>query len=180
MSVICWSSSLTQETADAKAVELGLPVDDGDAKDPEKTFKVVSKKELFEQADVLSVHYVLSERSRGIVGKEELGWMKGGAFLVNTSRGPLVDEDALFEVLEVGAIAGAAVDVFEIEPLGEKSKWRSEKWGTEGRGRVLVSPHMGYVDREGLETWYKEQVGILEGWVKGGKDGEGVVNVLNA
>lgn len=177
MDVICWSSSLTQDAADEKARELGLPVEDEDG---DKTFKVVSKKELFEQADVLSVHYVLSDRSRGIVGAPDLALMKKSAFLVNSSRGPLVDEGSLFEVLEKGGIAGAAVDVFEIEPLGKESQWRSAKWGEDGRGRVLVTPHMGYVDREGLEGWYREQIGILEAWVKAGeKVGEGVVNVLN-
>ena len=172
MDVICWSTSLTQEAADEKALELGLPASNPSS--GEKTFKVVSKEELFSQADVVSVHYVLSERSKGIVGKQELGWMKGSVFLVNTSRGPLVDEDAVFEVLEKGGIAGVAVDVFEREPVEAESRWRSDGWGKEGRGRVLVTPHMGYVEAEGLGGWYEEQVEVLGRWVKG----EELVNVL--
>lgn len=171
MDVICWSSSLTQEAADQKAKELGLPTEE----DGEKVFKVVSKEELFRQADVLSVHYVLSERSRGIVGKEELSWLKKSAFLVNTSRGPLVDENALLDLLDRGGIAGAAVDVYEIEPLPKESRWRSDKWGREGRSKVLVTPHMGYVESEGLGAWYEDQVVILGSWLKG----EELKNVLN-
>lgn len=143
MKVLAWSSNLTQEKADTRAVALGLPAEDEDG----KVFKVVGKEELFKEADVLSVHYVLSDRSKGIVGPKELGFLKKNALFVNTSRGPLVDEDALLEVLEKGEIRGAALDVFNIEPLPTDSKWRNTKWGTEGRSRVLLSPHMGYVER---------------------------------
>jgi len=172
MDVICWSSSLTQDAADQKATELGLqPTDEGG----EKVFKVVSKEELFRQADVLSVHYVLSERSKHIVGKQELSWLKETAFLVNTSRGPLVDEDALLDLLEKGGIAGAAVDVFEIEPLEKESRWRSNGWGRNGRSKVLLTPHMGYVEGEGLGEWYEDQVEILGRWIRG----EELRNVLS-
>ena len=95
-----WVAGLTHIRADAKAVELGLPTEDEDG---EKTFKSVSKEELFKNADVVSIHVVLSERSKGIVGKEDLKLMKGSGLLVNTSRGPLVDEEALVEVLEKGS-----------------------------------------------------------------------------
>lgn len=142
MRILAWSSSLTQDAADEKAKALGLPVEE----DGEKVFRVVGKEELFKEADVLSVHYVLSERSRGIVGKEELALLKKSALFVNTSRGPLVDEDALLKVLEKGSIRGAALDVFEIEPLPKDSKWRTTKWGFDGRSHVLISPHMGYVE----------------------------------
>ena len=171
MEILCWSSSLTQETADSKAKDLGLPAEDEEGN---KTFKVVTKEELFKQADILSVHYVLSDRSRGIVGSKDLALMKPSAFLVNTSRGPLVDENALFEVLEKGAITGAAVDVFEFEPLRQDSRWRSDGWGKNGKSRVLVTPHTGYVEREYLEAWYKEQVEILQLWLQG----EDLPNVL--
>lgn len=164
MDIISWSSSLTQESADQKAVELGLPAEDEDG---EKTFKVVSKEELFKQADVLSVHYVLSERSRGIAGAKDLALLKPSAFLVNTSRGPLVDADALLDVLEKGAIQGAAVDVFEIEPLPRESRWRSERWGKDGRSKLLLTPHMGYVEPEGLGEWYADQVDILGRHLRG-------------
>ncbi|PMD14985.1 hypothetical protein NA56DRAFT_664312 [Hyaloscypha hepaticicola] len=163
MRILAWSSSLTQEAADEKAKALGLPVEDEDG----KVFTVVSKEELFKQADVLSVHYVLSDRSRGIVGVEDLALLKPSALFVNTSRGPLVDEAPLIEVLEKGKIRGAAIDVFEIEPLPKESKWRSEAWGTEGRSKVLLSPHMGYVEEDAMGQWYEEQAEILESWHKG-------------
>lgn len=173
MRVIAWSSSLTQEGADEKARSLGLPVEDEDG---EKTFKAVSKAELFEQADVLSVHYVLSDRSRGLVGAEDLARLKKSALFVNTSRGPIVDEDALFEVLDQGKIRGAALDVYSIEPLPLDSKWRTTDWLEEGkgRGRVLLSPHMGYVEEGTMHNWYEEQVEIVERWHKG----EELLNVL--
>jgi len=170
MRILAWSTSLTQEAADEKAKALGLPVEDEDG----KVFKVVSKEELFKEADVFSVHYVLSDRSRGIVGKEDLALLKPSALFVNTSRGPLVDEDALLDVLEKGSIRGAAIDVFEIEPLPKESRWRSEGWGREGRSQVLLSPHMGYVDRETMAAWFEEQVEIVERWLKG----EELLNVM--
>jgi phosphoglycerate dehydrogenase-like enzyme len=165
MQIEAWSSSLTQEAADQKAKDAGLPIEDEDGN---KVFKVVSsKEELFRQADVLSVHYVLSDRSRGIVGPAELSVMKKSALFINTSRGPLVVEEALLDVLERGAIRGAALDVFDLEPLPEESRWRTQKWGTEGRSEVLLSPHMGYVEEETMETWFEEQVEIVERWCKG-------------
>jgi len=170
MRILAWSSSLTQETADEKAKALGLPVEDEDG----KVFKVVSKEELFKEADVLSVHYVLSDRSRGIVGASDLALLKPSALFVNTSRGPLVDEDALLDLLEEGKIRGAAIDVFELEPLPKESRWRSDKWGTEGSSKVLLSPHMGYVDGETMAAWYEEQVEIVERW----HSGEELLNVL--
>jgi lactate dehydrogenase-like 2-hydroxyacid dehydrogenase len=172
MRILCWSENLTQENADRKAVELGLAAEDEEG----KVFKAVSKEELFKEADVLSVHVVLSERSRGIVGAKDLALMKKGAVLINTSRGPVVNEDALFDILEKGGIRGAAADVFESEPLEKESEWRNKKWGTEGRGQLLVTPHMGYVEEEVMTNWYAEQVEILERWLKG----EPLLNVLNA
>lgn len=133
MRIIAWSENLTQEKADAAAQTVGL---DG-------AFQAVSREELFSRADVVSVHLVLSERSRGVVGKRELAWMKKSAVLVNTSRGPLVDEAALVEVLKEGRIAGAALDVFDVEPLPENSPWRD----ADGfKSLVVLSPHMGYVN----------------------------------
>jgi lactate dehydrogenase-like 2-hydroxyacid dehydrogenase len=121
MRVLCWSSNLTQASADERATSLKLPIEDDDG---EKTFKVVTKEELMREADVLSLHCVLSERSRGIVGASDLASMKRSALLINTSREPLVDEEALWNVLEKGMIRGVAVDVFDIEPLPWDSKWR--------------------------------------------------------
>jgi phosphoglycerate dehydrogenase-like enzyme len=187
MRVIAWSSSLTQEAADQKAKEAGLEVTDEDG---EKTFKFVSKEELFKQADVLSIHYVLSERSRGIVDAPDLALMKPSALFINTSRGPLVVESALLNVLEQGKIRGAALDVFDLEPLPKDSKWRSEGWGKEAavsagpeegpgggelkraeggklKSQVLLSPHMGYVEEESMKAWFEEQVGLVEKWYRG-------------
>lgn len=171
MRVIAWSSSLTQEIADQKAREAGLDVE---GKDGVKTFRVVGKEELFKEADVVSLHYVLSERSRGLVGAKELALMKKSALFINTSRGPLVVEDELLDVLERGAIRGAAVDTFDLEPLPKDSRWRSKEWGTNGRSNVLLSPHMGYVEEKTMGNWYEEQVEIVERWYKG----EELLNVL--
>lgn len=164
MKIICWSSSLNQEKADETAKKLGLPVTDEDG---DKTFKYVSKEELFKEADVLSVHYQLSERSKGIVGKKELEMMKKTAYLVNTSRGPLVDEDALIEALEKATIKGAAVDVYDIEPVPKDSPLRSPKWGTGGRAQFVTTPHMGYVEQDNINNWYEEQAENLERWLDG-------------
>jgi lactate dehydrogenase-like 2-hydroxyacid dehydrogenase len=170
MRIVAWSSSLTQETADVKAKEAGLPVET----DGEKTFRVVGKEELFRGSDVLSVHYVLSDRSKGLVGAKDLALMKNSAFFVNTSRGPIVDENALLAILKEGKIRGAAIDVFDVEPLAKDSQWRDSKWGTGGRSHVLLSPHMGYVEEETMNNWYDEQVEIIEKWHKG----EPLLNVL--
>lgn len=168
MRVVCWSENLRQERADELAGEMGVPVEGGGfAEEGEKTFKVVSKEELFRSADVVTVQYALSERSRGIVGRRELDWMKKEAILVNTARGPLVDEQALLEVLREGKIRGAALDVFDIEPLPVDSPWRTEEWGVEGKSQVLLTPHMGYVEEGTLNTWYEEQVENLERWFDG-------------
>jgi lactate dehydrogenase-like 2-hydroxyacid dehydrogenase len=133
MNVIAWSENLTQEKADAAAENAGLP---------RGTFRAVSKTELFENADVVSLHYVLSPRSRGIVGREELSMMKATSVLVNSSRGPLIDEGALLEALGQGSIRGAALDVWWQEPLPSDSPWRNYK----GKGELVMSPHMGYVN----------------------------------
>ncbi|OAX79689.1 hypothetical protein ACJ72_05988 [Emergomyces africanus] len=159
MRVTAWSSNLTQDMADEKARLLGLPPG---------TFVVASSKlALFREADVLSVHYVLSERSKGIVGEQELGVMKPTALLVNTSRGPLVEEKALLNILKNGRIRGAALDVFDQEPLPEDSEWSNTKWGIEGRSEVLLSPHMGYAEEGIMNRWYEEQAENLESWLNG-------------
>ncbi|RFU27418.1 hypothetical protein B7463_g8913, partial [Scytalidium lignicola] len=140
MRIIAWSSSLTQEAADEKAKAAGLPVVDEET--GEKTFKVVSKEELFSTADVVSVHYVLSDRSRGMITSKELELMKPLSFFINTSRGPLVVEKDLLDVLKKGKILGAAIDVFEIEPLPKDSEWRTTQWGVNGKKlRATKSPY---------------------------------------
>ncbi|CAM6104194.1 unnamed protein product [Calypogeia fissa] len=99
MRIVAWSSSLTQETADDKARAVGLPMERAAPYGGEKTFMVVGKEELFQMADVVSLHYVLSDRPSGMVGEKELALMKKSALFVNASRGPLVDERALLEVV---------------------------------------------------------------------------------
>jgi phosphoglycerate dehydrogenase-like enzyme len=120
MNVIAWSQNLQPAAAEEVGVE------------------AVGKEELFRRADVLSVHLQLSERTRGIVGASELALLKPTAYFVNTSRGPLVDEAALVAVLAAGSIAGAALDVFDIEPLPADHPLRSAP-------RTLLTPHIGYV-----------------------------------
>lgn len=163
MRVVAWSSNLTQEAADEKAKAAGLPVE----VDGEKTFKVVSKEELFKSADVVSIHLVLSDRSRGTIAAGDLALMKPAAIFVNTSRGPLVVEDDLIAALESGRIRTAALDVFNLEPLPLDSKWRTTKWGQDGRSQVLLTPHMGYVEKGTLDAWYQQQVENIKRWEKG-------------
>jgi lactate dehydrogenase-like 2-hydroxyacid dehydrogenase len=168
MKITCWSANLTQEKADKLAEESGLPVTGGGMLgEDEQTFKVVSKERLFQAADVVSVHYVLSERSRGIVGAQELEWLRPSSLLINTSRGPLVDEAALLDTLSNGRIRGAALDVFDIEPLPADSPWRTEDWDAEGKSKVLLTPHMGYVEEGTLTTWYEETAENLERLIAG-------------
>ncbi|GMG04741.1 unnamed protein product [Aspergillus oryzae var. brunneus] len=158
MKVIAWSTNLTQEKADEQAAALGLPAGSFQA--------VRDKAEFFRSADVVSLHSVLSERSRGIVGAAELEVMKPTAILVNTSRGPLVEEKALLETLNAGRIRGAALDVFEPEPLPKDSPWRTTAWGQDGRSEVVLSPHMGYGDEQ-IHGWYDEVASNLERWLNG-------------
>ncbi|KAK4951008.1 hypothetical protein LTR10_011001 [Elasticomyces elasticus] len=156
MKVIAWSENLTQEKADAAAEGAGLP---------KGTFKAVSKEELFRQSDVVSVHLVLSPRSKGIVGLQELKQMKKPAIIVNTSRGPLIDEEALIDVLRAGTIRGAALDVYWEEPLPIDSPWRSaSSWA---KSEVVLSPHMGYVNEGTIHRWYQEQASNVTRWLKG-------------
>jgi phosphoglycerate dehydrogenase-like enzyme len=166
MRVVCWSENLTQQKADRMAAEVGLAPNEGIRGD--KTFRVVSKEDLFRSADVVSIHYVLSDRSRGIVGAKELQLMKRSALLVNASRGPLIDQAELVDALEHSRIRGAALDVFEIEPLPLSSPWRRDNyWGEEGRSYLLTTPHMGYVDEGLMNTWYAETAENVERWLKG-------------
>jgi lactate dehydrogenase-like 2-hydroxyacid dehydrogenase len=168
MKVVCWSANLTQEKADQLAQDVGLPVMGGGiADEDEKTFRVVSKEDVFKLSDVVSLHYVLSARSRGIVGAQELEWMRPSALLINTSRGPLIDEAALLDTLRKGRLGGAALDVFDIEPLPADSPWRAEDWDVKGKSRVLLTPHMGYVEEHTLQTWYEESAENLERYTNG-------------
>ena len=159
MKILAWSSSLTQAEADKKASSFGLSAG---------AFTVAATKEdLVKRADVLTIHYVLSERSRDIVGSKELGLMKPTAMIVNTSRGPLINEQALLDTLAKGLIKGAALDVYNIEPLPLDSPWRTTAWGDDGRSEVLLSPHMGYVEEGVMTRWYEDSAAVLETWLEG-------------
>jgi len=142
MDVIAWSQNL--EAAEAEAAGA----------------RAVSKVELFSESDFISVHYKLSERSRGVVGVAEFAQMKPTAFLVNTSRGPLVDENALVEALRSGSIAGAALDVFTTEPLPLDHPLRSTP-------RTVLSPHIGYVATGHYEGWWNDVVEDIESFLNG-------------
>ncbi|RDA93044.1 hypothetical protein CP533_0677 [Ophiocordyceps camponoti-saundersi (nom. inval.)] len=164
MEVMAWSVNLTQEIADEQAKAQGLQVQGVNG---EKTFKAVSRQELFETSDVVSVHLVLSDRSRGLITREDLSRMKPSSFFVNTSRGPLVVEKDLLEILTAGQIAGAALDVFDLEPLPRDSRWRSFDWGSGGRSQVLLTPHVAFVEEKTLDSFYEQQVGDLLLWSEG-------------
>lgn len=157
--VLAWSNSLTQEIADEKATAIGMQPG---------SFKVAaSKEELLQAADILSIHYVLSERSRNILGAKELALLKPTAVLVNTSRGPLVDENALLSTLKQGNIRGAALDVYNKEPLPLDSEWRTTRWGQNGSSEVILSPHMGYVEEGAMHRWYEDTAQNVEVWLGG-------------
>ncbi|GAP85295.2 putative d-isomer specific 2-hydroxyacid dehydrogenase [Rosellinia necatrix] len=164
MNVIAWSANLTQEAADQKAKDAGLPIEDGAGA---KTFRVVTRDELFGTADVVSIHLVLSERSRGLIGISDLENMKKSALLVNTSRGPIVNEDELLECGKRGLIRGIGLDVYGVEPLPKDSEWRTTKWGELGKSEVVMTPHMGYVVADSLREWYEQQVRNILRWQKG-------------
>ena len=159
MKIIAWSSSLTQEKVDEVAEGYGIAAGQWQS--------AGSKEDVCREADVLSLHYVLSDRSRNIVGKSELSVMKPEAILINTSRGGLIDEEALLEVLRKGKIKGCGLDVFWREPLEKNDVWRTEEWGKGGRSMVVLSPHMGYVEEGIMRRWYEEQAENVERWVKG-------------
>ncbi|ORY55861.1 D-3-phosphoglycerate dehydrogenase [Pseudomassariella vexata] len=164
MRVISWSPNLTQEKADAQAKAAGLAVGDERGN---KSFEAVSREELFSNADVVSVHLVLSDRSRDLINKDDFGRMKKSALFVNTSRGPIANEDDLLEVAKKGTIRGIALDVYGIEPLPKDSGWRNPRWGQDGTSHVLLSPHMGYVEANDLGVMYQQQVENILRWEKG-------------
>ena len=140
MNVIAWSQNLTTE----KASEHGVTK--------------VTKEELFRTSDIVSVHLILSDRSHGLVGKSEIDLMKSSALLVNTSRGPIVAESALIEALRARRIAGAAVDVFDREPLLPEHPFRSLP-------NVLATPHIGYVADDLYRTFYQDTVSNIVSWI---------------
>jgi phosphoglycerate dehydrogenase-like enzyme len=150
MSVVAWSQNLTAE----RAAQCGATL--------------VSKDELLSQADLVTIHLVLSERTRGLLGARELALMKPTAYLVNTSRGPIVDEQALVEVLQKRTIAGAALDVFDEEPLPLDHPLRRLE-------NTVITPHIGYVTTETYRIFFDQTVENIQAFLKGTP-----VRVLNA
>jgi len=142
MNVVGWSQNLTDE----KAAQAGV--------------KRVSKEELFKTSDFVSVHYKLSPRSAGIVGASDIALMKKSAYLINTSRSPLIDEAAMISALKEDRIAGAGLDVFDDEPLPAGHFFRVSK-------KVIATPHIGYVSHENYVTYFKEIVEDIEAWLDG-------------
>ena len=142
MEVIAWSQNL----AAAKAAEHGA--------------RLVTKEELFAGADFITIHLVLSPRSRGIVGAQEIGRMKATAYLVNTSRGPIVDEAALVAALKERRIAGAAIDVYDREPIAADHPLLA-------LDNAVVTPHLGYATAEGLRLAYAHALEDIEAFLAG-------------
>jgi len=142
MNVIAWSPNLTPE----KCKEAGVTY--------------ASKEELFATADVITIHVVLSPRSRGLVGREDLLRMKPTAYIVNTARGPIIDESALLDVLQQKKIAGAGIDVFSVEPLPVDNPFRKVD-------NLVLTPHLGYVTEDSFRNHYTQMVEGVDAWFKG-------------
>jgi phosphoglycerate dehydrogenase-like enzyme len=142
MEVLAWSQNLTAD----RAADAGA--------------RLVTKDELFRQSDIISIHLVLSSRTRGLVGAAELTLMKPSARLVNTSRGPIVVEAALLSALEAGKISGAAIDVFDQEPLPPDHPFRRLP-------NLLATPHIGYVSRDLYARFYQDTVNNIRQWLAG-------------
>jgi phosphoglycerate dehydrogenase-like enzyme len=142
MNVIAWSPNLTPE----RCKEAGVGY--------------ATKEELFSTADIVTVHVVLSQRSRGLVGAEDLARMKPTSYLVNTARGPIVDEAALLTTLQQRRIAGAAIDVFSVEPLPVDHPFRK-------LDNIVLTPHLGYVTAESFRNHYSQMVEGIDAWFKG-------------
>jgi phosphoglycerate dehydrogenase-like enzyme len=140
MKVITWSDRTTEQ----QAAEVGATL--------------VPKEQFFAQADILTIHLVLVDATRGLVGANELAQMKPTSWLVNTSRGPIVDEVALIQALKEKRLAGAALDVFNVEPLPEDHPFRT-------LDNVLATPHLGYVSREQYEVYYSDTVQNIATWL---------------
>jgi len=143
MRISTWSQHLTKEYADEVGVEL-----------------TASKEELLSTGDFVSVHLALGERTRGLLGPAALALLKPTAYLVNTSRAAIVDQDALLATLREGRIAGAGIDVFDLEPLPADHPMRTAP-------RLPATPHLGYVSRSNYETYYGEAVEVIRAFLDG-------------
>ena len=142
MNILAWSQNLTQERAESNGALL------------------VSKDELLERSDIVTIHLRLSERTRGLIGARELALMKPTAYIVNTSRGPIIDESALISALKTGAIAGAGLDVFDMEPLPTDHPLLA-------LDNVLLTPHLGYVTQETYRTFYGQTLENIRSFIQG-------------
>ena len=142
MNVIAWSQNLTEEKASAGGA------------------KLVSKEELFKQSDFITVHLQLSPRTRGLIGAAEFALMKPTAYFINTSRGPIVDEPALLAVLKGKKIAGAGIDVYDVEPLPLEHPFRK-------LDNAVITPHLGYVTLENYRRFYGQMIENIRGWIDG-------------
>jgi len=142
MNSIAWSQNLTAEKAEAAGAQL------------------VSKEDLFREADIVTIHLVLSDRSRGLVGAKELGLMKKSSYLINTSRGPIVDEKSLIATLQAKSIAGAGLDVFDVEPLPLDHPFRK-------LDNVVITPHLGYVSEQNYRKYFPDIVEDIRAWLDG-------------
>ena len=149
MNVIAWSQNLTAGVATAAGVRL------------------VSKEELLQTADVVSIHLVLSRRTIGLIGAAEFELMKPSARLVNTSRGPIVVESALLNALANHRIAGAAIDVYDVEPLPEEHPYRHLE-------NLLATRHIGYVSRGLYERFHRDTVTNISAWLDEKQLGQGI------
>lgn len=142
MNVIAWSQNLTPEACAAAGATYA------------------TKDELFAKADVVTIHLILSKRTRGLIARENLERMKPTAYLINTARGPIVDEAALLDVLQKRKIAGAALDTFSQEPLPVDHPLRK-------LDNVVLTPHLGYVTEENYRRYYSDMVEDIAAWLKG-------------
>lgn len=143
MDVIAWSQNLTKEQTDKLGVQLAN-----------------SKEELLETSDYISIHLVLSDRTRGLISKKDLKLMKSSAYLINTSRAAIIDEQALIQALHENWIAGAGLDVFDLEPLPQDHPFRTMP-------NVLATPHLGYVTEKNYTTYYEEAVEDIQAYLDG-------------
>ncbi len=143
MKVVAWSQNLTKEQAEKNGVELAA-----------------SKNELLLTSDFISIHLVLSDRTRGLIGKEELQLMKANAYLINTSRAAIVDQEALLCALENDWIAGAGIDVFDIEPLPKDHRFRTLP-------NILATPHLGYVTEGNYKVYFQEALENIQAFLEG-------------
>ena len=142
MEVIAWSENLKMAEAEKHGV------------------MAVTKEELFEKSDFLTIHYLLSDRSRNLVKYDDISKMKKTAFIINTSRGPIINEDDLIKALQDEIIAGAGLDVYAIEPLPENHKLRFLP-------NVLLTPHIGYVTLDNYVKWYNQMAEDLQAFIDG-------------